>query len=230
MPILLMNGAGGPREVPLFEGETKLGRAESNHVVIESRRVSRFHAVLVRQGQFVTLRDLQSTNGTLVNGASVAACSLLDGDTLQLGDVEMQFFDDKDQASELGQRPLLVMAGAPEAGRTDGSLTEPARLDALPAARTPGRASAGKPMGGTRGLTWVGDAVAFTFAVEGRQVAALITYEALADHFGAQVHTPDADHRAVEAYHKNQVAINVAASLRYDADPHEPILLRTIHF
>lgn len=223
MPILLMHGAGGPREIPLFEGETKLGRAETNHVVIESRRVSRLHAVLVRQGHFVTLRDLQSTNGTLVNGNWVAACPLLDGDTIQIGDVEMQFFDDKDEVSEIGQRPLLVMAGAPEAGR----MTEPGHLEPLRAGR--GGAER-KPVGGNRGLTWIGDAVAFTFPVEGRQVAAFITYEALADHFGAQVHTPDADRRAVDAYHKNEVAINVAASLRYEVDPQEPVLLRTVHF
>jgi hypothetical protein len=66
-------------------GELLIGRHHSCDVVLPSPRVSRRHARLVfRDGTWV-IQDLESTNGTVVNGAAVIRCALRPGDRLVLG-------------------------------------------------------------------------------------------------------------------------------------------------
>lgn len=65
-------------------GETEVGREAS--IVITDSSVSRRHAMLIREGDAVRLRDLGSTNGTFVNGARVEAEVVLNaGDMVQFG-------------------------------------------------------------------------------------------------------------------------------------------------
>lgn len=55
-----------------FEGNAlTFGRAENNDITLDDSRVSRYHAVLRRQGDQLILEDLGSTNGTLVNGKRI---------------------------------------------------------------------------------------------------------------------------------------------------------------
>src|SRR3954469_25182011 len=59
--------------VPLWAGRLTLGRADSNNLPIKDDAVSRVHASVERiAGQYV-LRDLGSSNGTLVNGERIIA-------------------------------------------------------------------------------------------------------------------------------------------------------------
>lgn len=68
-----------------------IGRDPQNDVVIDDRRVSRKHAeIRLRLGRY-TLYDLQSTNGTYVNGRRVAEKVLDDGDRISLGGLEITF-------------------------------------------------------------------------------------------------------------------------------------------
>jgi pSer/pThr/pTyr-binding forkhead associated (FHA) protein len=74
-----------------------IGRAEENDVVVHDETVSSRHAVMftdVRSGQNM-LQDLDSTNGTAVNGALLRpgrAVALKEGDTVSFGDSEYLFF------------------------------------------------------------------------------------------------------------------------------------------
>ena len=68
-----------------------IGRDPQNDVVLDDRRVSRKHAeVRLRLGRY-TLYDLQSTNGTYVNGRRVAEKVLDDGDKISVGGLEIVF-------------------------------------------------------------------------------------------------------------------------------------------
>jgi hypothetical protein len=70
--------------------ELLLGRHRECDVVLSGVGVSRRHARLVfRDGSWV-LHDLESTNGTLVNGVPVGRCRLRPGDHLRLGDELLQ--------------------------------------------------------------------------------------------------------------------------------------------
>lgn len=68
-----------------------IGRDPQNDIVLDDRRVSRKHAeVRLRLGRY-TLYDLQSTNGTYVNGRRVAEKVLDDGDKISIGGLEIVF-------------------------------------------------------------------------------------------------------------------------------------------
>jgi DNA-binding response OmpR family regulator len=73
---------------------TTIGRAVESDIVITSKRVSRAHAHLRREGWRVILEDLGSANGTFLNDERVLApMALRDGDHITVGDVILTFRD-----------------------------------------------------------------------------------------------------------------------------------------
>lgn len=66
--------------------ELTIGRHYGCDIVLSNHTVSRHHACLIYRDGVWVLHDLQSTNGTFVNGASVDHCILHPGDDLVLGD------------------------------------------------------------------------------------------------------------------------------------------------
>lgn len=77
------------RRVALTGEPLTIGRDPDNDLVLDDRRVSRRHAeIRLRLGRY-TLYDLQSTNGTYVNGRRVAEVVLGDGDRISIGGSEL---------------------------------------------------------------------------------------------------------------------------------------------
>jgi pSer/pThr/pTyr-binding forkhead associated (FHA) protein len=73
---------------------TRLGRAVENEIVIVSKRASREHAHIRRDGRRTFLDDLGSTNGTFLNGERVlGSVQLRDGDQIAVGEVVFIFHD-----------------------------------------------------------------------------------------------------------------------------------------
>lgn len=68
-----------------------LGRNESCDYQVPSTRVSREHAMISKDGRHFRIKDLGSTNGTLVNGKKIAEALLSDGDLLTFADAEFCF-------------------------------------------------------------------------------------------------------------------------------------------
>jgi pSer/pThr/pTyr-binding forkhead associated (FHA) protein len=64
-----------------------IGRAPSNHIVIDHPTVSAQHALLLRVGVSYQLKDLNSTNGTHINGVLVTDAEVKDGDKIRFGSV-----------------------------------------------------------------------------------------------------------------------------------------------
>jgi pSer/pThr/pTyr-binding forkhead associated (FHA) protein len=74
----------------LSEDVVTIGRISENTIEIDDASVSSHHAVLTSQGKDYVLKDLGSTNGTRLNGKTVAAeeaQQLQDGDTLAFGKI-----------------------------------------------------------------------------------------------------------------------------------------------
>lgn len=73
-------------------GGLSIGRSKDADVQISDRYASGIHArVFSREGRFV-VEDMNSTNGTLLNGATLhGEAELIDGDSLQIGDTEFRF-------------------------------------------------------------------------------------------------------------------------------------------
>ncbi len=75
------------RSYQLFEGETTIGRASRNDIVLQDSTVSKQHAKIVERNNHFWLYDLGSTNGVRVNGQLVREPLLLEhDDEIQFGD------------------------------------------------------------------------------------------------------------------------------------------------
>ena len=68
-----------------------IGRAPSNQIVVDHPSISAYHALLLRTGASYWLKDLNSTNGTWMNGDCVTDVELKDGDTIRFGSVSAIF-------------------------------------------------------------------------------------------------------------------------------------------
>ncbi|HZD10397.1 MAG TPA: FHA domain-containing protein [Candidatus Binatia bacterium] len=70
---------------------TSIGRANSNTVVLEDDFVSGEHALLMLRGQQWWLEDLNSRNGTLLNGARLTEATVVSpGDVIVIGNVQLK--------------------------------------------------------------------------------------------------------------------------------------------
>lgn len=81
---VLSGGSAGALHI-VERDETSVGREPTNVICISDHGVSSRHALLLRRGNRVLLRDLNSTNGTYVNGSRVIEHVLQDGDRVELG-------------------------------------------------------------------------------------------------------------------------------------------------
>lgn len=82
------------RRISLCSEITCLGRALDCMIVIPDRRVSRYHAELRREAEGFVLHDLNTTNGTRLNGQSVEhPVRVRDGDVIEIADAHFTFRD-----------------------------------------------------------------------------------------------------------------------------------------
>lgn len=82
------------RQHPLKNDKMVIGRAVDCDIVITSKRVSREHTQIRREGWRIYVEDLGSTNGTFLNNERIMApMQLRDGDQIQVGDVLFTFHD-----------------------------------------------------------------------------------------------------------------------------------------
>jgi len=79
------------KEVSLTKNRTTLGRRPYNDVVLDNLTVSGRHACLIQQDQQVTIEDLDSTNGTYVNGHAVKKQVLQENDSIAIGQFRIIF-------------------------------------------------------------------------------------------------------------------------------------------
>ena len=73
------------KEVQITKDKTTLGRRPYNDIVIDNLAVSGEHAVLQMVGGDVFIEDLNSTNGTYINGKAVKKQLLTHNDTVEIG-------------------------------------------------------------------------------------------------------------------------------------------------
>ncbi|RME52487.1 MAG: FHA domain-containing protein [Deltaproteobacteria bacterium] len=84
----------GPREgfgFPLDQPKTTVGRDPSNTLCLEGQKVSRHHAVIVRKNGICYIKDLNSSNGTYVNGEKISEKRLEHGDRITMGGIQLEF-------------------------------------------------------------------------------------------------------------------------------------------
>lgn len=91
--VLLSAGMTG-RTHELKVDKTTIGRVEDNTFQIAEPSVSSHHCEILLKGSDVVVHDLNSTNGTFINGEKVSESVLKPGQILRLGQIEMRLETD----------------------------------------------------------------------------------------------------------------------------------------
>ncbi len=124
------------KEVQLTKDRTTLGRRPYNDIVIDNLAVSGEHAVLQLTGNEVYLEDLNSTNGTYVNGKAVKKQLLQNNDTVEIGKYKIKYINEV--ATPGYEKTMIIKAGSipPAAApvRAEGGTVSTSELASLAAA------------------------------------------------------------------------------------------------
>ena len=113
--LLVVSGPLKDSTIPLSEGEITIGREATNGIAISDPSVSRKHCLVSGQDGRFLVRDLDSRNGTLVNGTGVEEQWLQHGDEIATGDSSFLFLLEDEEAGA-GGGPGGVRRGAVYSG------------------------------------------------------------------------------------------------------------------
>ena len=114
--VLLSEGLTG-KSYELKVEKTTIGRVDDNTFPIPEASVSSHHCEILLKGDDVVVKDLNSTNGTFINGEQVTESALKPGQILRLGKIEMRL--------ETGAPAAGAAPGAPAKKAADQTLVIP---------------------------------------------------------------------------------------------------------
>ncbi|MDR0775728.1 MAG: FHA domain-containing protein [Azonexus sp.] len=166
------------KEIVLDKKRLSIGRKPNNDVQIDNLAISGEHAVIVTILNDAFLEDLNSTNGTLVNGQPIKKCILHNNDIIELGKYRLKFMAVEPEphsdfektggtrqamARLASEMELLPIEGAPTRSRP-GVPLPPSQTGVPPAPSIPGAAAiqllngpnVGKELPLTKTLTTLG--------------------------------------------------------------------------
>jgi predicted component of type VI protein secretion system len=89
--LRIQSGGMKGQKFEIDRDEVVIGRASDNVVPLDEPAVSSRHCAILRDGRKFTLRDLDSTNGTRLNGVSITENRLSPKDIIAVGSVEIMF-------------------------------------------------------------------------------------------------------------------------------------------
>jgi pSer/pThr/pTyr-binding forkhead associated (FHA) protein len=91
--LVILNGGFEGMEYPLASDETIIGRNPTTEITLLDENISREHAVVFVDADQTcfTIEDLQSTNGTKVNGKRIRSADLSNGDEIEIGHTRFKF-------------------------------------------------------------------------------------------------------------------------------------------
>jgi pSer/pThr/pTyr-binding forkhead associated (FHA) protein len=147
------------KEVQLTKDRTSLGRRPYNDIVIDNLAVSGEHAVLQMSGNEVYLEDLNSTNGTYVNGKAVKKLLLQNSDTVEIGKYKIKYVN---EAAPAGfEKTMIIKAGsaglvAPPPGGAPAAATAEAGAGPSAAIKVMSGAAAGREVALVKVVTTIG--------------------------------------------------------------------------
>lgn len=140
------------KEIPLNKERTTIGRKAQNDIQIDNLAISGEHAVIVTILNDSFLEDLNSTNGTFVNGQQVKKHFLQNNDVIELGKYRLKYVNEgvaqaaqPDFEKTMVLRPDMMRkvaehaAGKPPAEAETGNLAPP--VDLVPPIRKEAPAS-----------------------------------------------------------------------------------------
>lgn len=140
------------KEVQITKDKTTLGRRPYNDIVIDNLAVSGEHAVLQMVGADVFIEDLNSTNGTYINGKAIKKQLLTHNDTVEVGKYKIKYLvdDGQDYEKTMIMRPGTTPPAFAPAGVAAGAAGPSAIIKVL------NGAAAGREVALTKVVTTVG--------------------------------------------------------------------------
>ncbi|NLY73777.1 MAG: FHA domain-containing protein [Firmicutes bacterium] len=75
--------------------ELRIGRQAENHICLRDPKISRFHALIKLKDSHLIIKDLQSTNGTMINDTKIERSKLNSGDLIRMGDTVIRVTQEK---------------------------------------------------------------------------------------------------------------------------------------
>ena len=91
--LVICNGGFEGMEYELRTEETIIGRNPTTDVTLLDENISREHSIILydTEDDAYTIEDLQSTNGTKVNGKKIRCSALSEGDEIEIGHTRFRF-------------------------------------------------------------------------------------------------------------------------------------------
>ncbi|HEY3353562.1 MAG TPA: sigma 54-interacting transcriptional regulator [Polyangia bacterium] len=89
--LVVLKGSQRGREFVISSDVIRVGKADDNDLVLPEETVSRLHFEIIRDSRGYLLRDMQSTNGTFLDGAEVREAYVRAGSVITAGTVQIKF-------------------------------------------------------------------------------------------------------------------------------------------
>ncbi|MBS0348072.1 MAG: FHA domain-containing protein [Proteobacteria bacterium] len=165
MPRLILSMDGLVlKEMALEKERTTIGRKPHNDIQIDNLAISGEHAAIVTILNDAFLEDMNSTNGTYVNGQPVKKHVLRNNDVIELGKYRLKYLADsavpgaeQDEAVSYAQTAVATDAGLPSAAQADLTATNAAApVGALGMIQILSGAHAGRTLELSKSLTTLG--------------------------------------------------------------------------
>ncbi len=114
LTLRVVQGADRGRVFADLNPPISIGREEGNTIQLNDERISRFHCKILADNQHLVLTDLESTNGTKVNGQAVQLRLLRYGDLIVIGRSVLLFGTSEQIRSRVNETYLLPDSNRPE--------------------------------------------------------------------------------------------------------------------
>lgn len=118
--LILTTEAQGKVAYEFAEGSITIGRAPDNMIVIDDPSVSNRHALMELTGETYRLKDLESTNGTKVNGVPITETVLRFVDRIRFGAIDARYEPDVKGSQPLPDLETIVVKPAESSAAPSG--------------------------------------------------------------------------------------------------------------
>lgn len=167
--LIVTDGTGTTKDFPLTKERVTIGRHADNDISLNDKAVSGHHCVVITILQDSFLEDLDSTNGTIVNGKQISKHPLSNGDVISLGRNSLKYESEQAGAEDDFEKTMILKPGQFGAAFDSQVSKAAAPLAATPVAPAPVQAkpvlgklrvasgpNAGKELELSKALTTIG--------------------------------------------------------------------------
>ena len=111
--LVFRDGAANVTEYEINKNEVSIGRSKNCDIVINDKKASRKHVVIQKLGNHFVIKDLETVNGTFLNGKKFTEQELSGQDLIKIGETEFQFQAENTEYAQKQEQFLQLPAEIP---------------------------------------------------------------------------------------------------------------------